>query len=158
MGQSFHPPYSQFTVNVKNDAHPGAAGLSDFETDDELYLCEYHDIENLQTLLHTDWNGDARGFVESDWNNDDKRRLVMYLRPLGNGCVLYNTLGHCRGHYDMRPVTDYYPKIERCSWEISQYYELLKRGIRWGLGENQQVVIYRKVQLQQEQTLLSVFR
>ena len=37
----------------------------------------------------------------------------------------------------MRPVTDYYPKIERCSWEIPQYYELLKRGIRWGLGESQ---------------------
>jgi len=61
----------------------------------------------------------------------------MYLRPLGEGCVLYNTLGHCRGHYDMRPVTDYYPKIERCSWEIPQYYELLKRGIRWGLGESE---------------------
>ncbi len=91
----------------------------------------------MHTLLHTDWNGEARGFVESDWTNDEKRRLVMYLRPLGDGCVLYNTLGHCRGHYDMRPLTDYYPKIERCSWEIPQYYELLKRGIRWGMGETE---------------------
>ena len=58
----------------------------------------------------------------------------------------------------MRPVTDYYPKVERCSWEIPQYYELLKRGIRWGLGENQQAITYQKVQLRQGQTPLSVFR
>jgi hypothetical protein len=28
---------------------------------------------------------------------------------------------------------DYYPQVERCSWEKPQYYELLRRGIRWGL-------------------------
>ena len=139
LGSQFvaHPPIDPYPVEITDPSNWLVADLESFETDDELYLCEYHDIENLQTLLHTDWNGDARGFVESDWNNDDKRRLVMYLRPLGEGCVLYNTLGHCRGHYDMRPVTDYYPKVERCSWEIPQYYELLKRGIRWGLGEDQ---------------------
>ena len=49
--------------------------------------------------------------------------------------MLYNTLGHCRGHYDMQPVMDYYPKVERCSWELPQYYELLRRGIRWCLGD-----------------------
>ena len=139
LGSQFvaHPPIAPYPVEITDPSNWLVAGLESFETDDELYLCEYHDIENLQTLLHTDWNGDARGFVESDWSSDDKRRLVMYLRPLGEGCVLYNTLGHCRGHYDMRPVTDYYPKIERCSWEIPQYYELLKRGIRWGLGESE---------------------
>ena len=60
--------------------------------------------------------------------------VTGYLRPLGDGGVLYNTLGHCRGHYDMRPVLDYYPVIERCSWDKPQYYELLRRGIRWALG------------------------
>jgi uncharacterized protein len=55
--------------------------------------------------------------------------------PLGDGAVLYNTLGHCRGHYDMVPVVDYYPTIERCSWEHPAYYELLRRSLRWARGE-----------------------
>ena len=139
LGSQFiaHPPIAPYSVEISDPSNWLVSDLESFETDDELYLCEYHDQENLHTLLHTDWNGEARGFVESDWTNDEKRRLVMYLRPLGDGCVLYNTLGHCRGHYDMRPLTDYYPKIERCSWEIPQYYELLKRGIRRGMGETE---------------------
>jgi type 1 glutamine amidotransferase len=60
----------------------------------------------------------------------------MYLRNLGKGTVLYNTLGHCRGHYDMAPVLDYYPRIERCSWEKPAYYELLRRSLRWARGLN----------------------
>jgi len=34
----------------------------------------------------------------------------------------------------MRPVMDFYPRVERCSWERPQYRELLRRGIRWALG------------------------
>ncbi|MDE0135192.1 MAG: hypothetical protein OXM54_10185 [Acidimicrobiaceae bacterium] len=49
--------------------------------------------------------------------------------------MLYNTLGHCRGHWDMAPVLAYYPTIERCSWTKPQYYELLRRASRWALGE-----------------------
>jgi hypothetical protein len=30
---------------------------------------------------------------------------------------------------------DWYPRVERCSWERHQYHELLRRGIRWALGE-----------------------
>ena len=58
----------------------------------------------------------------------------MYLRPLGAGAVLYNTLGHCRGHYDMVPVVDYYPTIERGSWDQPAYAELLRRSLRWARG------------------------
>ena len=59
----------------------------------------------------------------------------MYLRPLGSGAVLYNTLGHCRGHYDMAPMVPYYPKIERGSWEHPAYFELLRRSLRWARGQ-----------------------
>ena len=38
MTRSFHPPYGQFTVNVKNSDHPGVYGVSDFVTNDELYM------------------------------------------------------------------------------------------------------------------------
>ena len=55
----------------------------------------------------------THGFGEGSWPEDDPR-LVMYRRPLGQGCVLYLTLGHCRGHYDMTaPPHDgsYWPKV-----------------------------------------------
>ena len=37
-GTSFHPPYGSFTVNVSAPGHPGARGVSDFTTNDELYM------------------------------------------------------------------------------------------------------------------------
>lgn len=134
LGSQFvaHPPIQQYAVELCAPEHPLVTGIEPFETDDELYLCEYHDREQLVPLLDTHYSGDAKGFVESDWSKAD-RHLISYLRPLGKGAVLYNTLGHCRGHWDMRPAMDYYPQVERCSWEKPQYYELLRRGIRWGL-------------------------
>ena len=37
-GTSFHPPYGQFEVNISNPGHPGAGDVSDFMTNDELYM------------------------------------------------------------------------------------------------------------------------
>jgi len=37
-GTSFHPPYGEFTVNVSQAGHSGVAGVSDFSTNDELYM------------------------------------------------------------------------------------------------------------------------
>lgn len=37
-GTSFHPPYSEFTVNVTAPEHPGARGIADFAIHDELYM------------------------------------------------------------------------------------------------------------------------
>jgi uncharacterized protein len=37
-GQSFHPPYGEFTVNVSAPGHPVVRGVSDFKTHDELYM------------------------------------------------------------------------------------------------------------------------
>jgi type 1 glutamine amidotransferase len=136
LGSQFiaHPPIAPYRVRVSAPSHPLVTGIKEFDTDDELYLSEYHDREKLTPLLETEYSGDAKGFVEADWSRT-KQHLVMYLRPLGKGAVLYNTLGHCRGHYDMRPVMDYYPTIERCSWEKPEYYEILRRSVRWALGE-----------------------
>ncbi len=136
LGSQFlaHPPIQPYKVEPCAPDHPLVTGIDAFETDDELYLCEYHEREKLVPLLDTQYAGDAAGFVETDWSDAD-RHLVMYLRPLGEGAVLYNTLGHCRGHYDMQPVMDYYPVVERCSWEKPEYHELLRRSLRWCLGE-----------------------
>ena len=137
LGSQFiaHPPIQPYRVALADPDHWLVAGIEPFETDDELYLSEYPDRAALQPLLHTTWSGDATGFVEHDWTGTDPVHLVSYLRPLGAGAVLYNTLGHCRGHYDMVPVLDYYPRIERCSWEQPAYYELLRRALRWARGE-----------------------
>ncbi len=136
LGSQFvaHPPIQPYTVEISDPDHWLVAGLEPFDTDDELYLSEHADRGALHPLLHTTFHGTARGFVESDWTAGDPTRLVMYLRPLGEGAVLYNTLGHCRGHYDMAPRIDYYPRIERCSWEKPAYYELLRRSLGWARG------------------------
>lgn len=136
LGSQFvaHPPILPYRVERSDDAHWLVSGIDSFETDDELYLLELHDEGDLQPLLHTTWRGEATGFAEGDWTDGPERHLVQYLRPLGDGAVLYNTLGHCRGHWDMVPIVDYYPKVERCSWERPEYHELLRRAIRWSLG------------------------
>jgi uncharacterized protein len=140
LGSQFiaHPPIQPYKVETAHDVSADnrwlVADLEAFDTDDELYLSEYHAREQLQPLLSTHWNGDAKGFAEHDWTTCDPTHLVSYVRPLGDGAVLYNTLGHCRGHWDMAPRLAYYPRIERCSWDVPQYHELLRRGIRWTLG------------------------
>ncbi len=138
LGSQFiaHPPIQPYRVEVTDPDHWLVADIEPFETDDELYLSEYADIGAVEVLLHTDWQGRATGFVEADWTSGESRHPIMYLRPLGDGAVLYNTLGHCRGHYDMAPVVDYYPQIERCSWEQPAYHELLRRSLRWARGQS----------------------
>jgi type 1 glutamine amidotransferase len=123
-----HPPIQPFRVRSADMAHPLVAGIEEFETDDELYLCRIHG--KLHTLLETSYSGKAPGFVEDNWP-DNSARPVYYLHSVGAGEVLYLNLGHCRGHYDMRPLMEYYPKIERGSWQLPQYYELLRRGLAY---------------------------
>ena len=137
LGSQFisHPPIAPFPVQVSDPDHWLVEGIEPFETDDELYLCEYHDRDSLHPLMQTEWQGETPGFVDSDWTDCDPVHLIMYLKSHGKGKILYNNLGLCRGHWDMTEAVKYYPQIERCSWEIPQYHELLRRGIRWALGE-----------------------
>jgi hypothetical protein len=131
-----HPPLEPYRVEVSDASHPLVAGIEPFEADDELYLCEYHG-EN-HALLHTQFSGEAPGFVARFWpgaatasGGATNRQLVLYLHPYAGGEVLYCTLGHCRGKYDMRPMMAQYPTVERGSWKLPVYHELLRRGIRW---------------------------
>ncbi len=126
-----HPPIGRFRVENVAPDHPLVAGLEDFDVEDEIYLSELE--PDLEVLLQTHYSGRAEGFVREDWP-DDTPRPVMYLHPVGEGHVLYLTLGHCRGPYDMRPIIPVYPRTERGAWEEPVYYELLRRGIRWAAG------------------------
>lgn len=130
MGNQFlaHPPIEPYEVHVSDPSHPLVAGIEPFTTTDELYLMEHHGA--IEPLLHCHYNGTVKEFEHSDWRNDE-RRLVMYLHPYEGGEVLYFTLGHCRGRYDMQPLLEEWPQVDRCSWELPVYYELLRRGIAW---------------------------
>jgi type 1 glutamine amidotransferase len=135
LGSQFlaHPPIAPYRVTVTEPDHPLVKGVEPFDATDELYLSEFH--APVRTLLETRFSGKVPGFDPPEWN-DDAARPVMYLHDVGRGQVLYLTLGHCRGHYDMQPLLDYYPVIERGSWELPVYHELLRRGLAWAKRES----------------------
>ena len=126
-----HPPIQNIHIRVSDPAHPLVKGIEPFDVVDEPYYCEYYG--EIHTLLESRYTDKAAGYVQEDWPNDDPRPQ-FYLHPYEAGGVLYLTLGHCRGKYDMQPFMPVC-SIERCAWELPVYYELLRRGIRWGIGE-----------------------
>jgi len=125
-----HPLIAPYQVTVADPEHPLVKGVRSFETNDELYLVETY--SKLHVLLETEFEGEAPGFVENKWAS--AKHPVFYLHPLGRGAVLYLTLGHCRGHYDMQPLMEYYPSVERCAWSLPVFYDLLHRGMEWAKG------------------------
>ena len=133
LGSQFlsHPPIMPYEVEVTDPSHPLVKDIPTFTVDDELYLSALHGEHKM--LLHTHWTGTTEAFVDADWNEDEPRPC-MYLHPYGDGEVLYLTLGHCRGKYDMQPMIEEYPEPEFGAWKTDEYYELLRRGIRWCMG------------------------
>lgn len=123
-----HPPIAPYRVEVTRPDHRLVAGIEPFDADDELYLSELHGP--VEVLLHTRWSGETPLFVDRDWTRDEPRP-VMYLKRVGEGEVLYLTLGHARGRYDMQPLMAEYPEVERGSWKTPAFYELLRRGLAW---------------------------
>jgi len=127
-----HPPLAPYQVEVADPDHPLVKGIEPFEASDELYLCEYYG--EVKPLLQTRFTGTfSSGYVENEWPTDEPR-LVAYTHPVGSGEVLYLTLGHCCGRYDMRPLVEE-TEVVRGSWENPVFRELLRRGVRWAVGE-----------------------
>ena len=128
--RTLYPPIEPYEVEVSDAEHPLVAGIEPFTVDDELYLCKLHGDQH--TLLHTRWSGVTEMFVNDQWQ-DEELRPCMYLHPCGEGEVLYLTLGHCRGKYDMQPLIEEYPEPEEGAWKTEEYYEVLRRGIAWAM-------------------------
>jgi uncharacterized protein len=122
-----HPPIAPYRVTVADPHHPLVKGVEPFDTTDELYLMETYG--DLHVMLETRFAGEATGFVENQW--PDRSHPVFYLKNHGKGAVLYLTLGHCRGHYDLEPLMDYWPTVDRCAWDLPVFHDLLERGIAW---------------------------
>lgn len=129
LGSQFlsHPPIAPYTVTVADPSHPLVEGVTPFDTTDELYHMEVHG--DLHVLLETDCTEPGTGFVEA--NDAPGKHPVFYIKQHGAGAVLYLTLGHCRGHYDLQPMVDWWPTVDRCAWDLPVFYDLLRRGIGW---------------------------
>jgi type 1 glutamine amidotransferase len=83
MRTSGHGPRSVFTSNVVNKEHPITAGLSDFETDDELYA-KLQGTGPINVLVSAD----------SDWSK--KTEPLVFTQSYGKGRVVHNAYGHDR--------------------------------------------------------------
>lgn len=126
-----HPPIGPFRVEVTGGDHPLTRGIEDFDVIDELYLSDRR--AQIEILMQTRFNGRTERFVRADW--PDAIAPVLYLRNVGSGAILYNTLGHCRGHHDLIELVPFHTHPERCAWNYPVYYEMLRRGLRWAMGE-----------------------
>ena len=126
-----HPAIAPFKVEVTRSDHQMTHGLRGFAIDDELYLTRR--TAEIDVLLHTSFRGTCPEFRDEQW--DEPTVPILYERSVGHGGILYLTLGHCRGHYDLRPVASFFPHPQRCGWNYPIFYELLRRGLRWGLPQ-----------------------
>jgi type 1 glutamine amidotransferase len=129
LGSQFlsHPAIEPYLVTVADPGHPLVHGIEPFESTDELYHMETHG--DLHVLLETECTEPGTGFVEAE--DAPGKHPVFYLKGHGQGAVLYLTLGHCRGHYDLQPMLDWWPTVDRCAWDLPVFYDLLRRGISW---------------------------
>jgi type 1 glutamine amidotransferase len=96
-----HDRRGPFTVRIVDKSHPATKGLSDFETDDELYTCLVGD-EPIHLLAKAK-------------STEDKRDHPMaFVREYGKGRVFLTTLGH-----DVKAFTNSsVPQLIRqaCAW------------------------------------------
>lgn len=126
-----HPANETLHVTVREPNHPVVRGMQPFDVVDEPYYCEY--FGDHTTLLEADYDAPSTGYVVERIDRPGPHP-ILYTHRYGAGEVLYLTLGHCRGKYDMRPFMPTCP-IDRGAWVVPEFYELLRRGIRWGVGE-----------------------
>lgn len=129
LGNQFisHPPIAPYRVRVADPSHPLVEGIEPFETTDELYHLETHGP--LHVLLDAECDAPGTGFVEAA--DAPGAHPVFYIKRHGAGAVLYLTLGHCRGHYDLQPLADWWPTVDRCAWDLPVFHTLLRRGLDW---------------------------
>ncbi len=126
-----HPAVQPVAVRVSQPPHPLVAGLADFEVVDEAYCCEF--VADVEVLLETTTSSRTMRRVPASIDDPEARRPLLYLRRAGEGAVLYLTLGHARGRFDMQPHMAECP-VERGPWEAEPFLEVVRRGLGWVAG------------------------
>ncbi|MBV0911025.1 ThuA domain-containing protein [Rhodobacteraceae bacterium ASV31] len=133
LGSQFAAHPAPGRVKVKPvGGHPLTDDIGTFFVEDEQYL--QHHLPGNEVLLTTSFEGETPLFEMRDWPLSEHQ--VMYRRDHGPGAVLYLTLGHTRGRYDMRPVTEFYPFVERGSWTHPTFQTLIRRSLSWAMKED----------------------
>lgn len=127
-----HPAQQTIEISIADPSHPMVKGLEDFEVFDEPYYFDF--LESVKPLLIAHYNASAFPYVREHWD-DDAPRPQLFSNAYGQGEVMYTSLGHCRGKFDMQPIGIDVCDVERGAWDSPIFYELLRRGIRWGIGE-----------------------
>ena len=102
MRKSGHGPRSVFKSNIVNKEHPITKGLSDFDTDDELYAKLQETGQKINVLVSAD----------SDWSK--KTEPLVFTSKYGKGRVVHNAYGH-----DRKALTT--PEVQK----------LIARGVEW---------------------------
>lgn len=118
-GTSYHPPYGQFNVNVSNAGHPGASGVADFGTNDELYMNlaikEGNDVFLTGTAEDGTW---PWGPDRSDTFMPGGTYPLGWTRQYGDGNVFVLLLGH-----DGR------------SFETPEFQKIVLNGVEWSAAK-----------------------
>ncbi len=118
-GTSYHPPYGEFTVTVSDAGHAGVSGVSDFSTNDELYM-----NLALKDGNHVFLTGDADDGTYP-WGPDRQMTHMPagtyplgWTRRYGDGKVFTLLLGH-----DGR------------SFQTPEFQKIVLNGVAWATAE-----------------------
>ncbi|MXY46952.1 MAG: ThuA domain-containing protein [Chloroflexi bacterium] len=113
LSDSYHPPYGKFEVNITDADSPGAAGISDFETNDELYMgIEFKDGNDVFMTGDSEdgtwiWRGEETFMPGGTFP-------LGWTRQFGNGKVFVTLLGH-----------------NGLSFETPEFQRVVLNGIDW---------------------------
>ena len=118
-GTSYHPPYGEFTVNVSQAGHPGAAGIADFSTNDELYMnLAIKDGNNVFITGAAEDGTWPWGPDRSPTHMPGGTYPLGWTRQYGDGNVFVLLLGH-----DGR------------SFETPEFQKLVLNGVDWAAAK-----------------------
>lgn len=112
-GTSFHPPYGQFTVNVKNRSHPGSAEIDHFVTNDELYM-GINFAEDNDVFLTGDSDEGTHVWGGRPTHMPGGTFPLAWTRRYGKGRVFVTLLGH-----------------DSLSFQTTQFQRLVLNGVDW---------------------------
>ncbi len=113
MDTSYHPPFGNVTVNIEDNLHPGVEGVSDFSTNDELYMgMEYSDDNHVFITAdsvegHYLWRGESMFMSGGTFP-------LGWTRNYGEGRVFVTLLGH-----------------NGLSFKNTEFQRIILNGVQW---------------------------
>jgi|TARA_B100000809_G_scaffold224772_1_gene235170 type 1 glutamine amidotransferase len=114
-GTSFHPPYGNVDVKVTQAGHAGVAGVSDFSTEDELYMgIEYksgNDVFLEATSVEGTW---PWGPDRTETHMPGATFPLAWTRGYGQGKVFSLLLGH-----------------DGKSFQSPEFQKIVLNGVQW---------------------------